>query len=364
MSMTARERMMAVLSGEEPDKIPVYTYAGLRTGSQGGWMRRLMKRGMGVIHFAPPHKPAFLHPLWINPHLEDVKYIQIHYREKGVLKYRQTFETPVGSVTGVVMVNPQPVQFMLDAQQEYLVKDPADWRVVNYIFQGILNNLAPNYEAFEREEDELGDQGISFGLIGKTPYQRAWVELASPERAVIDFHEQPEELQEYIEIQKRLHTRIAEIAAESPAKFIDIADNITDMISPTYYREYCMPIYEIYHKLLEGTGKVLGTHMDGRIGNLKKEVAEAAFKIIESYTVPPAGDISLTEAKAIWPDKTIFMNTAPHLAWAEPQEVRKGYEALAQEWGSKRGLLLENSEELPLEKVEAHISAAMDAFGY
>lgn len=364
MSMTARERIMAVLTGEEPDKIPVCTYTIIRTGSQGGWMRRLVKRGMGIIAFAPTHKPAFLHPLWVNPHLEDVKYIQIHYREKGLSKYRHTFETPVGSITGVMMVNPFAVPLMLEAQQECFVKEPADWRVVNYIFKGMLDKLAPNYEAFERAEDEVGDTGLSYAFMGKTPYQRAWVELASPERAIIDFHEQPEELQEYIEIQKQLHTRMAEIAAESPAKFIDIAENITDMISPKLYREYCMPIYEIYSKILEGTGKVLGTHMDGRIGSLKKEVAEAAFKVVESYTVPPAGDISLTEAKAIWPDKIIFMNTAPHLALAEPQEVRKGYEALAQEWGSKKGLLLENSEEVPLEKVEGHMSAAMDAFGY
>jgi hypothetical protein len=58
------------------------------------------------------------------------------------------------------------------------------------------------------------------------------------------------------------------------------------------------------------------------------------------------------------------MNTASHLAWAEPKEVREFYEALAEEWGSKKGLLLELSEELPLETVEAHMSAAMDAFGY
>lgn len=356
--------MMAVLNDEEPDKIPVCTYTFLRTGSQGGWIRRLVKRGMGVITFVPPHKPAFLHPYWINPHLEDVKYIQIHYTERRVRKIRHTFETPVGSITGVTMVNPLPVQLMFEAQEEYFVKEPSDWRVVNYIFEGVLNNLAPNYEEFERTEDEVGHTGMCYGFIGKTTWQRAWIELASPERAVIDFHEQSEEVQEYIEIQKQLHTRIAEIAAESPAKFIDIAENITDMISPKYYREYCIPIYEVYSRLFEGTGKILGTHMDGRLGGLKREVASAPFKVVESFTVPPAGDLSLTEAKSLWPDKTLLVNTPPHLAWAEPEEVRKGYAALAEEWGSRKGLLFELSEDLPLEKVEAHMSAAMDVFGY
>ena len=32
--------------------------------------------------------------------------------------------------------------------------------------------------------------------------------------------------------------------------------------------------------------------------------------------------------------------------------------------GSKKGLLLELTEQLPLETAEAHMSAALDAFGY
>ena len=60
----------------------------------------------------------------------------------------------------------------------------------------------------------------------------------------------------------------------------------------------------------------------------------------------------------------VFINTAAHMAWAEPVEVRECYESLAEEWGGKKGLLLELSEELPVETVEAHMSAALEAFGY
>jgi hypothetical protein len=363
MVMTARERILACLNEEEPDKIPVCAWDYLRLGPQGGWKRRLSARGMGIIRHVPLHKPAF-RVRYIDPHLEDVKYIQIHYVEKGLLKYRHAFETPVGTITGVIRKNPMEVDLVADSQEEYFVKERSDWRVVNYIFKGMLAKLAPDYDYFERVDDELGDTGFTFGVVGKTPFQRAWVELATLERTLIDFEEQPEELKEYVEIQRKLHTRIAEIVAASPAKFIDITDHVTDITPPVYYREYCMPFYEIYSKALKGTDKVLGSHMDGRFGHLKKEVAEAPFKVVESLTVPPVGDISLTEAKSIWPDKILFVNTPPHLALADREEVRKGYVALAEEWGSKKGLLIEHSEEMPLEKVEAHLSAALDVFGY
>jgi uroporphyrinogen-III decarboxylase len=364
MNMNPRERIMAVLTGEEPDMTPVCAYDMLRVGPQGGWVRRLAKRGLGILRFAAPYKPAYFHPMWINPYLEDVKYIQIHYKEKGVTKFRHTFETPIGSITGVVRLNPLDVTVNLGSQEEPFVKERSDWHIVNHIFKGIIDNLTPDYDALEREEDELGDTGITCAFVDKTPWQRAWVELASLERAVIDFHEQCDEIREYIEIQTQLHTRQAEIAAESPVKFINIPDNTTDFTSPKYYREYCIRIYDIYNNAFKGTDKVLGIHMDGRFGSLRKEVADAPFKVVDSFTVPPTGDISLTEAKALWPDKILFVNAPPHLAWAEPEEVRKGYEALAEEWGSKKGLLFEHSEDLPLEKVESHLSAALDAFGY
>lgn len=361
--MTARERMMACLMGEEPDKIPVCAWDSIRIGSQGGWLRRLQKRGLGIIRLCAPYKPA-INRYKPNPYLKDVKYSQIHYKEKGIIKVRETFETPVGSITDVQRINPMEVDLLAAALEEYFVKEPADWRVVNYILKGVVDELAPNYEEFERVEDELGDTGLTFGRVGKTPYQRAWVELASPERTVIDFKEQPEELLEYVEVLRQLHTKIAEIVAESPAKFIDIVDHVTDMTPPKYYREYCIPFYEIYSKALEGSGKVLGSHMDGLFSHLKKEVGEAPIRVVESLTMPPVGDVSLTEAKLIWPDKILFVNCLPHLAWAEPEEIRKGYSALAEEWGSKKGLLFEHSEELPLEKVESHLSAALDVFGY
>ena len=364
MNMTPRERIMAVLNGEEPDRIPVCTYYLTTPLLPGGWYQRLAKRGLGVIALQSLYLSEFPQNIEYRPYLPGVKYIQVHYMEKGIKKYHHTFETPVGSITSVMSSNPLPTQIWDWHTEEYFVKQLSDWRVVNYLSQGVLDTLAPTYEAMERRQDELGDSGIVVQLLDKTPWQSAWVHWAGPERAIIDFHEQSEEVQEFIETERHLHKRIAEFVAESPAKLLDVSENMTDMISPKYFNEYCLPIYKLYSKQLEGTGKLLGAHMDGRLGKLKKEIAETPLQVIESFTVPPAGDVSLAEAKKIWPDKMLFMNCPPHLHWAKPEEVRKSYEALAEEWGSKKGLILNLSEDVPLETVEAHLSAAMDVFGY
>ena len=335
MSMTPKERMVAVLNGEEPDKIPVCVYAEMLTQYHGGWYRRLKERGLGIMR-----PSGFYRPVWSltagrpNPRLPDVKYTRTDYIEKGVWKCRLTYDTPIGSITSTWMANQIAHLTTIETPEEYFIKQPSDWRVINYIIKEIVDVLAPSYRSFTRGEDEIGDDGIAFIQLSYTAWQRAWIEMAGPERAVIDFHMKPDEILEFIDLHRRWHTRLAEFAAGSPAKFVDIGENISDMTSPNYYKEYCKPIYEIYSKNFEGTGKVLGVHMDGRLGSIKKDIAETSINVVESFSVPPTGDISLTEVKNIWPDKMIFMNTASHMAWAEPAEVREYYELLADEWGS------------------------------
>ncbi|KUO50093.1 MAG: hypothetical protein APF76_06405 [Desulfitibacter sp. BRH_c19] len=360
--MKPRERIMATLMGEEPDKIPVVAADWLRKGSQGGWSRRLMERGLGIIRWVSPYKPFFIHPHNMNPQIEGIDFTQKFFVEKGTAKCRNTFDTPVGSLTELLRFN--KLDFGACATEENLVKEPSDWRVMNYIFRASLDKLAPNYEPFELEEDELGDNGMTFAVVEKTPFQRSFVELASTERTIMDFAEKPDDFIEFLDIQRKLHERIAEIVAGCPAKFVEIVDHISDVISPAYYKEYCIPYYEIYSNSLKGTGKILGVHMDGRFGHIKKEVVNAPFNVVESFTVPPLGDLSITEAKEIWPDKMLFVNCPPHLNWAEPKDVRNGFSSILEEWGSKKGLIIEHSEEIPLETLETNLSCALDVFGY
>ena len=49
MGMTPRERVMAVLEGEEPDKTPIFMLDFMRVQLPGGWSRRLQERGLGIF---------------------------------------------------------------------------------------------------------------------------------------------------------------------------------------------------------------------------------------------------------------------------------------------------------------------------
>jgi len=90
---------------------------------------------------------------------------------------------------------------------------------------------------------------------------------------------------------------------------------------------------------------------------------EGSFDIIDSFTVPPVGNVSISEAREFFPGKQIFVNLPPHLAWAEVDELRDGYAKIIEEWGSKT-LTIEHVEDLPTQTIERHLSAALDVCGY
>jgi len=47
MSMTPKERILAVLNGEEPDKTPVCVYEALLPEHRGDWCQRIRQPGLG-----------------------------------------------------------------------------------------------------------------------------------------------------------------------------------------------------------------------------------------------------------------------------------------------------------------------------
>ncbi len=360
--MNAFERHQAIIHGETPDKVGVMAATGLRTGPQGGMYRRLAAQGLCLRHIVPPHQPFFSFPGSVNPFLKDIVYSQRVYFQKSHWQIQHTLETPVGTVNAIASRNLE-IDVSSDSPLTHFVKNPEDWDVINYVFREMTTALKPNYEEMLRDQDSLGTSGYTIAFIDKTPFQRAWIELASLERTVYDCADRPEGFLEYLEIQETYHKKVAEIAADCPTDLVLINDNITNTISPKYYREFCTAYYQIYAEAFQGTGKVLAVHHDGLLKRLSHEIADAPFSIVDSFTVPPSGDLSLAEAKASWPGKIPFVNLPPHLAWSSPEELRREYGGIVDTWGDT-GMVIVHVEDFPLPQVEIHLQAVMDVCGY
>jgi hypothetical protein len=115
-----------------------------------------------------------------------------------------------------------------------------------------------------------------------------------------------------------------EIGAKSPADIIWCGDNIDGVLAnPKLFEKYFMPEYEKMARICHQHGKLLASHMDGRVGVLKELIAKTPLDIIEALTPPPMGDLSIGEALKLWKDKVIWVGFPGSIYMMGPEATRK-----------------------------------------
>lgn len=291
--MTPKERVLAVLHGERPDRIPFTCYAGLLP--RGQLELRLCNEGLALIN----HCQVFATE---RPHVE----VECHeYSENGGSFLRETFRTPVGEVWQTWRTGGAYGSRRL---REYLIKQPEDYQVVKFMVRDEV--YTPTYDEFLTAQDNLGEAGVVFGgWLPRSPLTYMLWELLSHEQFAVDYYERPDEF-------LSLHETIAErrreqfaIAAASPALVLHMGDNITaDMIGRERFERYCVPCYNEFASYLHPEGKLLAVHMDGLTRVLADAVAASDVDIVEAFCAVPDGDLELAEARRVWAEKIIWTN--------------------------------------------------------
>ncbi|MDK3159926.1 hypothetical protein QPK87_25685 [Kamptonema cortianum] len=114
----------------------------------------------------------------------------------------------------------------------------------------------------------------------------------------------------YHALEKGFAKRVQVAAEIDPdVQYVAVLENYTaDQSGPKRFAQFLQPIYEKYFPSLQKAGKVVGTHYDGKTKGCRDLIAKSPMNLIESLTCQPEGDQSLSEARAIWPDKLFWVN--------------------------------------------------------
>jgi len=213
--------------------------------------------------------------------------------------------------------------FLGEWQQEYLVKTPADYRVLQRAFED--TRYTATAEAFLQSEAGLGDSGITLGALGWAPLRRSpllqvQVDFSGPERFALDLADESPELMDLLDLLTDLTLRKLRAAAETPTRFIKLWENLAiETLGPPVYRRWLVPLYRKMLDILRAADKRLLVHYDGKLRAIAPDIASLDFDI-DSLTPPPEGDMTVAEARAAWPDKFLWLH--PPLGWyREPRPV-------------------------------------------
>lgn len=327
--MEVAERVKTVLTGRLPDRIPWLIYSNHLP--RGSFERKMRDMGLGLDIRCSVYKAS-------------MPNVRIEERTQGDYVYT-TYHTPKGELTTKVRTG---LQFQFPGGQwvvEHPVKGDGDIGALKFMIEDTV--YEPDYDYYKQLKEDLGDDGIITVWSDYTPLMKVIVRYMGFRTFALMSRRKPEVISELVETIDRKYMEMFRIIANSPAEIVRIGDNIDSVfVSPALFEKYCLPYYNKYADVLKGSGKVVISHMDGRLRALKDLIAKTKLDAIEAFTPPPIGDLPPREAKEAWGSKVIWMNFPEDVFLRAPGEIRSFTISLLEDIAPGDGFIISITEDI------------------
>jgi len=291
MSMTPRRRVEAALRGEWADQVPFTIYANKLPRCQ----VELEVRNAGACILE--RSPGVLSPVSPN-----VKATSLHYAENGVGYVKTVYETPKGQLTTINRPAPGTTWHL-----KRLFSGPDDYAPLIAMVRD--RHYQPNYEAFVKARERYGEGSFLRAGIGYSPLQEIIYGYMGVEQFSIEWAERRDDLMRLYDALTEDRRKMYRLLAESPALAINYGGNVSpEVVGKKRFEDYILPHYNEAAEVVHRTGKLLGVHLDANNRLLAPSVAGSLIDYVEAFTPPPDCDLSVAEARALWPGKVLWIN--------------------------------------------------------
>ena len=327
--MNIHERLEAFWCGEKPDRIPytIYQNEWRHTQHDPAW-QALFEAGLGVTWRVPSVKVI----------RRDIEFRQETYTENGRVFTRRAMITPVGEISTVSAEG---------WTQKYWLETREDYGGMIYIAKN--TQYAPDYAGFLVKQEQIKPYGIALIAAGRTPLQTILVDYVGLENFAYHLYDYAAEVAELYDALLTGFRRQVELIAGGPGRFVSVLENFTaETMGPVRFAQYHLPVYKELFPVLQQSGKIVGTHYDGKLACCKDLIASAPIDLIESLTPPPEGDLTLDQCRAAWPEKLFWVNINVSNYDLPPQELKELVAKLVSQGAPEgRRLAFEVSEQYP-----------------
>jgi uroporphyrinogen decarboxylase len=372
--LTSRERMLAAMTNEIPDQVPVAPDMSNMIPS-----RLTGKPFWDIYYFADP-------PLW-QAYLDAVKYFgfdgwftegEMQYQWPGsrykivedmrkqadrwTVRYRGRIDDQrYTSETTFYSADPP-------TETEKIIKDlEADWELVEKLFAAPVGYNPSRLQQQRAAVGELGAFGISLGYPG---FQN-WFGLLEGgiEALSYAYHDRPDLIQRLRELNEQQCLAMMEmILAERPDFVLLGASGTITMQSPKIARALCLPTIQKLTAMAKAAGVPTMIHSCGKQRILVKWCAEETdLNCINPLEVPPMGDCDLAEVKQSHGHQIALMgnlHTTQTMLFGSPNDVRKASLEGILAAGQNGGFILSTGDQCgrdtPEENIRAMIETAQD----
>ncbi|MBI1792154.1 MAG: hypothetical protein HYR60_31915 [Acidobacteria bacterium] len=318
--MTDRERILAAIRGDTPDRLPwaprldFWHRARLRAGTLPAELRSLSlleiadRLGVACYSVVPDFtecaedtdmidRALGIYRLPILPYQATLEGVDRRVFRRG-LETAVEYHTPMGSIrtatvfTGEMLDGGASISWIA----EHAIREPRDMGVVGYIFSHL--KVEPQPGGYLARRRQVGERGIVVAYTSGTacPMQHIMKDLMPLDQFFYALHDCPAAVERLAGQMQPFYRRIQEIAADSPAEVVLLGANYDDSITYTrFFAQHILPPLRSYAEVLHLKGKYLMTHTDGENRKLLPLYLEAGFDIADSVCPYPMTRCRLEE---------------------------------------------------------------------
>ena len=300
--MSFGDRINAVLHLQKPDRVPFTPYDNLVP--RGDFSRELRNRGMGLC--------LRRSTIW-----SECPNVRVETRTEGEITIT-TYHTPEGDVSTRRRTHLGRIDDSSGVQLDGMIKRVEDFAPVIFMIEDMVFH-ADNSLYFDSARD-VGQDGIVC----------EWAGVASPYDATRQYfglyyglanwvyaqQDHPRHFTRLLEALTTREERRLSLVAHSPAEVISLG-SLDGHYGPGQFRALVLPFYQKYVPLLQAQGKICTLHAHASNLTVFQElIAQTGVDVVEAFTPPPVGDLTIAEARAAWgPDTIIWVNFPETMFW-------------------------------------------------
>ncbi len=379
MSMTSRERLLAAIRHQEPDRVPVSPRIGAFLNDyygHSGWAYELKAAeefGFDPLIFLGSPYPNYVRdPRASYEDLEDVRVDLGIERHSDHTLVRRRVETPAGVLTDAFRQYKGGIGYGASPNphwEERLVKDEGDLEALAFLLP------QPSVAAFQPVAEMVqvvGERGLVQVTIESAIDHRAgWAyELVD---MMVAAYENPGFLRALLDLfhQNCLAETRCALEAGVPVIFTPwYFASLSAGWSPRLYREWFVPRIKEQADLIHDMGGLLHFYDDGKMTAILPWLKDCGVDIVSTLTPPPVGDVDLKQAKEMVGDR-ICLNGNIDLIYVikmgTPDQIREAVRGAILDAAPGGGFILGTSDSIrdtEPENVRAYFEAARDYGDY
>jgi hypothetical protein len=204
-------------------------------------------------------------------------------------------------------------------QPEYIIKTEADYDTAIYIIENTV--VHRDETPFLDTKRDIGEDGLIIGSKIETPYE-ALIDYLGPRNWITEPQNRPKEFKKLLKAYERKVEEICKIIADSPSEIV-LVGSICEPQTPELFYKYYLPHLIKYAQIMHKKGKIVGIRARSLwLESIASLIAEAGLDFIEAITPPPAGNLSLSKARAMWGSKVIiWINFPETVFWSGARET-------------------------------------------